>query len=400
MKRVIWLGLCLALGCGDSDEGGGLAGGVNSQSSSGSVFDESEVSEVRLTMSPADWQSIIDDTRGDEYRHASFAWKNVLFGDIAVRPAGHATRWPGNPKQGLKLKFNEFAPGQKFLGMSTLKLDGLIEGTMMRERIVYAVWRQMVPTAPRTANCRLYVNGEFRGLYLFEERVADDLLDHRYGAQDGNLYRLMVEIPEAFADRGPDWRNYVDRPFQRETNELDGDHSSLVQFIQTLNTNPAALGSVCDLDNLTTFLALEVALTSRDGLLRDDGPPQNHYVYANPRTGKFEFIPFDQDQTLTVNRAALSIYHNFFNTKIAAVVRQTPELDARFRTKLARIVETLTSPAVLFPRIDAVAAQIREHVYADPNKQPTNAQWDTYDDLLKEAVQQRYDRIRAELGIP
>lgn len=402
MKRLAWIGfcLCLALGCGDSDAGNGMPGGVNSEASSPSVFNEDEVSDVHLTMSPADWQSIIADDRGDEYRHAAFSWKTVTFPDIAVRPAGHATRWAGNPKQGLKLKFNEFVPGQKFLGMNTLKLDGLVEGTMMRERIAYGVWRALLPAAPRTAHCRLHVNGVFRGLYLFEERVTDDLLDHRYGKQDGNLYRLMVEFPEAFADRGADWRSYVDRPFQRETNEVDGDHSALPRFIQILNQNPSQAGTVCDLDNLTTFLALEVALVSRDGLLRDDGPPQNHYMYGNPRTGRFQFIPFDQDQTLTTDRATLSIYHNFANSRITALVRNTPELDAQFRSKLADIVQTLTSPAALHPRIDAIFEQIRPHAHADPNKERSNAEFDAYRDYLKNVVQLRYDHIRSELGLP
>jgi spore coat protein CotH len=400
IKRLAWLGLCLALGCGDSDEGNGLPGGVNSEVSSASVFNENEISDVHLTMSPADWQSIIADDRGDEYRRCSFAWKSVSFADVAIRPAGHATRWAGNPKQGVKLKFNEFVPGRKFLGMNTLKLDGLIEGTMMRERIAYGVWRAMVPTAPRVAHCRLHVNGVFRGLYLFEERVTDDLLDHRYGKQDGNLYRLMVEVPEAFADRGPNPDAYVDRPFQRESNETGGDHSSLVRFVQTLNQNPGAIGTVCDVDKLTTFLALEVALMSRDGLLRDDGPPQNHYAYANPFTGLFEFIPFDQDQTLTTDRATLSIYHNFANTRIAEVVRSTPALDAQFRSKLAQVVATLTSPAALNPRIDAIHAQIRPHAHEDPNKERSNAEFDSYREYLKRAVQMRYDHIRAELGNP
>lgn len=393
--------LVLAAGCGDGGEGGddpAVAGGSERQSDA--VFVESELNDFHLTMSAADWQSIIWDTMGDTYRHGTLQWKNVTITDIGVRPSGHATRWAGNPKQPLKLKFNEFVQGQKFMGLKTLKLDGLIEDTMMRERIAYGVYRALIPTAPRTAHCKLFVNGEYRGLYMAEERVSDDLLDHRYGNQDGNLYRLMVEIPEAFADRGTDPAAYMPRPFQPETNEVNGDHTPLPRFIQTLNYRPAELGTVCDPENLTTFLALEVALMSRDGLLRDDGPPQNHYVYFHPGSGRVEFIPWDLDQTLTLNRASLSMYHNFEKTRIASVVRATPELDAQFRQKLGQIITTLTHPDVLFPRIDAVYQHIRDAAHADTYKGRTNEDFDSYPDYLKAVIRSRYDSLRAQLGLP
>ena len=388
--------LVAVLGCGDDSSGGDAVAG----SVSGSLFNEDVVHEVRLSMDPADWESILADTRGDEYRRASFAWGGATLNDVGVRPSGNATRWPGNPKQPLKLKFDAFLPEQRFLGMKTLKLDGLIEQTMMRERIAYGVFRSRIPTAPRTAHARLSVNGDYRGLYMIEERVTDALLDDRYGKEDGNLYRIMVEIPEAFADRGPDPVPYMPRPFQPETNEATGDHSILPRLIDVLHRRPAELETVVDVENLTMFLALEAALVSRDGFLRDDGPPQNHYMYFRPATGRFEFIPWDLDQTLSVARSEYSYYHNFEKSRIVSVVREQPDLDAKFRQKLAEVVTTLTSPEALFPRIDAIYAQIRPHVLEDRYKGFSNEEFDTVPHYLKTAVQSRYDHLRAQLGLP
>lgn len=397
--------LVLLAGCGDGGDSGstGSPGPSASLVSSNALFDEGQVSDIHLTIAPADWASIIADDRGDAYRRCSVRWKDVSVNDVAVRPSGHATRFPGNQKMSLKLDFNEFVQGQKFVGLKSLKLDGVIEGTMMRERISYGVYRALVPGAPRAAHCRLHVNGEYRGVYLLEERVTDDLLEHRYGSDDGLLYRILVSVPEAFAWRGTNQKEYVgERPYDCEhpADEDNPDHAALVNFLDILNHRPAELGNVVDLENLIRCLALDVALVARDGLLRDDGPPQNYYTAWRPRTGRFEFMPWDVDQTLTTDRAGFSLYFNFEKTRIATVVRQTPELDARFRAMVAQIIATLTHPDVLGARIDEVWTQIQPHVYADPYKKSSNASMDQMPGYLKEVARLRYAALKAELGLP
>jgi hypothetical protein len=396
------LALLLLAGCGDSNEGSDSGPAGAPQVAGDALFNESEVSDVHLTMAPADWASIVADDQGDTYHRATISWKGVTVSDIAVRPSGHATRFPGNQKQSLKLDFNEFVPHQKFVGLKSLKLDGVIEGTMMRERIAYGVYRALVPAAPRAAHCRLHVNGEYRGVYMFEERVTGDLLEHRFGNDNGTLYRVIVSIPEAFAWRGPDPQAYIefDRPFDLEHPDTGADHSILPRFMDILNNRPAELETICDVENLIRSLALDVALTARDGLLRDDGPPQNYYTVWRPETGRFQFMPWDVDQTLTTERTNFSMYYNFEKTRIATVVRTTPALDARFRAMLAQILQTLTHPDIMNARIDEVWAQIRDSVHSDPYKKSPNNVMDTMPDYLKTSVRLRYDSLKAELGIP
>jgi spore coat protein CotH len=399
------LGCAGALGCGDSDEGADRVlssreGDVTKDLSIGNrVFDPSDLADYHLTIDPADWDSIIWDTRGDDYRHCTLRWHGVTLADVAVRPSGGgATRYPGNLKMGLKFDFNEFVPKQKLDGLKSLKLDGLVESTMMRERLSYDVYRAWIPTTPRSAHCRLFVNGEYWGLYRAEERVREDLLKHRYPGQEiGMLYRIWSGAPEAFTWRGDDPDLYTPRPWDFETHEEDPDHAPMIRFLDVLNHRPADLGTVHDLDNLVRMLALEAACISRDGLVRDAGRPQNHYEYHRPATGLFEFIPWDIDNTWSSQEATRSIYRNFDTTRIAAVVRDTPALDAAYRTRLRELVDTLTHPDVLAPQIDFIYAQIREAAHADPHKFATNAQFDTYPAFLKQVARDRRASILQQL---
>src|SRR6185369_7983340 len=104
----------LALGgvagaCGSSGTNGAVVTGGNGGTGGGGatsarpapaspIFDTSRVHEVVLTMSPDDWQSILDDSRGDEDRHATLTYDGVVIEDVGVRPSGETSRFPGNPK--------------------------------------------------------------------------------------------------------------------------------------------------------------------------------------------------------------------------------------------------------------------------------------------------------------
>ena len=81
---------------GDGSGGGGGPGGNLSQRPAPAfpIFDGTRLHEVALEMSADDWQSIINDTRGDEYRHATLTYDGVKLEDVGVRPSGESSRFP------------------------------------------------------------------------------------------------------------------------------------------------------------------------------------------------------------------------------------------------------------------------------------------------------------------
>ena len=73
------------------------------------IFDTGRMHKVALTMSPDDWQSILDDSRGDEERHATLTYDGVVIEDVGVHPSGETSRFAGNPKMSVRIKFDAFA---------------------------------------------------------------------------------------------------------------------------------------------------------------------------------------------------------------------------------------------------------------------------------------------------
>ena len=116
--------------------------------------------DLALTMSADDWQSIIDDSRGDEWRHASVTYDGVVVDDVGVRPAGESSRFAGNQKMSIRIKFDAFDGNGKFGGYGDVNVKGEYDdGSMMRERLAFFVFGALMP-APKAAHATLTVNGD------------------------------------------------------------------------------------------------------------------------------------------------------------------------------------------------------------------------------------------------
>ena len=158
------------------------------------IFDDTRMHDVSLTMSPDDWQSIINDTRGDEDRHATHRLRRRDVEEVGVRPSGETSRFPGNPKMSIRIGFDAFQKG-KFGGVNELKLKGQWDdSSMMRDGLAKFVYRSTVPTG-KEGYARLVVNGELRGLYAVLEMWNAESIKTHYTEPLGPLYRIRGGAP-------------------------------------------------------------------------------------------------------------------------------------------------------------------------------------------------------------
>src|SRR5262249_22124607 len=120
---IAGLGACG--GDGNGSGGGGRAGAGNlSQrpAAAAPLFGDGKVHDIALEMSADDWQSIIADSRGDEWRHAKVTYDGVVVDDVGVHPSGESSRFAGNAKMSFRIKFDAFTGRGKFGGYSTVNV--------------------------------------------------------------------------------------------------------------------------------------------------------------------------------------------------------------------------------------------------------------------------------------
>ena len=173
---------------------------------------------------------------------------------------------------------------------------------MMRSRLCWELFNDLEVPAPRSNHVEVYINGDYYGLYLNTEHIDEEFCELRFGSQGGNLYKCGFPADLAYLGDDPDdykvapWNS---RTYDLKTNTEWDDYSDLAEFIGFLNLSSDADLS-CELHqyfNVYSYLkvaAIDVLTGNWDGYIYNQN---NFYLYHNPLTDQFEYIPYDTDNT-------------------------------------------------------------------------------------------------------
>jgi spore coat protein CotH len=398
--------LSVFAGCGgggsarDQDAGAAVdpdAGGLMARPQPAfAVHDDTRVHQAELTMSADDWQSIIDDSRGDTLRHASLSYDGVVVDDVGVHPSGESSRIPGNQKQSIRVKFDAFGHG-KFAGLKEINIKGEYDDhSMMRERLAYFVFRAMLPT-PQAAHVRLVVNGQLRGLYTIREVWDADSIGPHFTQPLGPLYRVRGIVgTDPYAYLGTATSAYVPLPWEPHVDKPARADDVIPTMLDVVNNNAPMLDGVVDVEDLLGYLAASAVVMVTDGFVGDHGV-SDHFQYFDPQSGKFFILPWDPDNTFSSQNEApdRSITQSFDHTALSRLVSDNSDLRARYVAKIGAVMSTVSMTA-LQAEADAIYQQIQQTAYEDPFKIFSNSDFDWSEGYIKDFVAQRYASLQAQ----
>ncbi len=224
---------------------------------------------------------------------------------VGVRYSGDMTYFVSarGLKRPLALAFDKF-DNQQFHGLSSIQLHAMpLDPAKAREVLAYSVFRAVGVAAPRTAFAEVTLNvpgrhdKEYLGLYTVVENVDARFLADRFGSDKGllmNPFRVR-----GIDYLGDDWQRYkgVYQP-QREANKDEA--KRVIDFAKLVNQATddqfqKQIDSFLDVDAFLRFLAAN-ALTSNLESFFALG--HNYYLYLDPKTNKFHFIPGDLEFSL------------------------------------------------------------------------------------------------------
>ncbi len=316
------------------------------------------------------------------WTHADLEFGGVLFTNVAARLKGNGT-WLGSlsgNKRAFKVDLNKFAEGQKLGDLDELAFNNLIvDYSSMSDTLAYEFFRDAGVPAPRTAYAWLSVSAEGKwdrkplGLYVMVEPVDAEFVAEHFDSKKTPVFKPVTY--QLFEHLGDEWSAYA-AIYDLKTKATLAQQRRVVDFARLVSFADDAefaqrLGSFLDLDEFARFLAGEVLLSSYDGILSDG---QNFYVYLDPRSNKFGFIPWDLDLAwgnffllgTKTERERASIWHpwvgqNRFLERVMAV----EEFRKIYRAHLEDFSARLFVPGRLNQRIDELAAVIRSPVAAE-----------------------------------
>lgn len=275
------------------------------------VYRSNTVSEIRITIDPTvlAWIYNPNNVESDSLHPASVTFHNenldVSLDNVGFRLRGNTSR--DAAKKSFKLDFNEFIKGQDIAGIQKFNLKGeQNDPSLIRSKFAFELFEKIGVPASRVCYTTVYINDVYYGLYENIEHIDDCFLAYHIGDDSGNLWKCLWPADLNYLGPNPsDYHPWIDgeRPYELKTNEDVYDFSELAHLIDVINNTPTAqikdsLESVFYVTDFIKYLAVNIMTGSWDDYryLKN-----NYYLYHDPSTDKFHFIPYDYDNTFGID---------------------------------------------------------------------------------------------------
>lgn len=376
MKRALYLILVLF----------GAAGITRSQPSfpdNGQLYVDTEVPEVYIKIHPDSLAWIYANPNSDREFRAVFVFDNGAVRDtveqVGFRLRGNTSRT--SKKKSFKVSFNTFTPGGKYFGVEKMNLNGEHnDPSVMRSKIMWDILRKWDIPAPRANHVRVHINGNYYGLYINVEHVDEEFVLSRFGNKDGNLYKCLYPADLAYRSSDPDsyklW-NGSRWTYELKTNLEENNFSDLGELISILH-NTEDQNLVCELDrvfNIQDYLkimAVQIFCGDWDGYIYNKN---NLYLYHNTLTGRFEYIPYDVDNTFGIDWFGINwAERNLYSWQpggdqvrpLYDRIINNPVLRRQFSYYASQLIESTLNMDSLMAAVETRKAMIYPYIVNDP----------------------------------
>lgn len=323
----------------------------------------------------------------------------------------------GKKQRNWKVKFTKFAP---YRGRREWNFN---YEPNLRQKLAYDLMRFAGVKVPSARHVLLEVNGDPHGLYLeYEDPDNADWLGDSFGSSAGDLYKAAFDLPDHeqyFADLtylGDTDADYF-LHYQKKTNNdgaLETDYGSIREFTSALENTPDAdipswFLSAFDVERLIDYLVVQNFICNWDSYPQR---PKNYWLYLDPASNKWVFIPWDMDATFLTYTFGLnpmstdtSIFFQFDQyepydrnpgeSTERPLVRRTMHhaaLRDMYVTRYRELTETILAPSYLTNRVDRLTEVVADYANADDLSEVENA-----NAMIRDFVTARFASVSAQL---
>jgi len=205
-----------------------------------------------------------------------------------------------------------------------LLLTTFDDNSYVRQKLVYDQWAAMAAfwgedrLTPRTFFSVLYLDGAYAGLYVSLDRVDNEFIKHMGFDNDGGLYKAVNHDANFYLTDSGGWsKDTFHDGYEKKEGEPESDFSALDDLVSF--TGNAAAGELIDRlgdwvrpeEMLDWFLLVYYSLA-------EDSAGKNSYLYADPDSGVFLYVPWDFNHAWGQNwytlRTSASSLNSFTST--------------------------------------------------------------------------------------
>ncbi len=294
-----------------------------------------------ITISAGEMAALQKDDRSYARGHVTIGTN--LFRDVAFRVKGNGSRRPLHEKPSLVVKFDHYAPDQKFFGLTKIALNNSSQdGTYLADFIANAMFADADIPVSRVTHARLKLNGRDFGLYVLVEMHNKEFLKRWFRNGDGNLYEAYVA----------DIDTQMDQDSGDDRSQKDRKRLEAATKIADSAERWTKLHEVLDVDRYVSHLVCELFTTHTDGYAMNRN---NYRIYHHPDTDRFTFLGHGVDWAFANTGTKMEPPQNSLVTK---AVLTTPEGYRLFKERRLTLFTNVFQTDVMTNRVNMAVARL------------------------------------------
>jgi hypothetical protein len=380
-----------------------------------------EVQSVHLTVADKDLKRMLAALPELIEAPATFRWRDITVENASVRFKGHSSSDPRQThKRSFLVKFDKSDKDRRFFGLRQVSFDNGVQfGSLFSEPIITDILRDHGVPAHRCNYARLYLNKEYRGLYVNVERIDESFIANHLPDPKGALFKVDQGGPGCNLQfLGDDPALYL-KAFAAKTTSAKKEPARLVEFIKLINkAEPKdfarALDAKLEVDDFLRVTAVMLFSGAFDQLTGWN--PHNYFLYRDGNRDRWRYLPWDLDvgfcetafgkiRVLDDWNAAWPVPRTGAPNPLLERIVADPVLLERYRKEARKILDRSFEPGRLCKLIDAKYGLIRDDLKTDPFPHrratvPGDRDYGGIVDSMKAFVRKRYASAVAQLDKP
>jgi hypothetical protein len=277
MQRLLFFFLFLAACC-------------SAQTYAQNFYNRDTIQVIEIFFSFTNWDAQLDANEPSEtYIYAdSVRINGHSFDSCGVRYKGNSSYNTNNQKNPLRIELNTIKGNQDYFGVTDIKLSNCYKDpSMIREILSYQILENYMD-CPSSNFARLYINGQYRGVYTNNQSINDGFNQEHYFHSDDTYFKCN---PVGGAGPGggtsPDLKNLgTDSSSYFNGYELQSTFgwNRLVSLCNTLNNDFQNIENTLDIDRAIWMLAFNNVLVNLDSY---SGAFRQNYYLSWDKNGRF-----------------------------------------------------------------------------------------------------------------
>lgn len=345
-----------------------------------------QMKEYYLECNPADFAMIYLYFLEEIYVPVSITYNGVRIENAEMRIRGDGS--VVLPKKSLKVKLNE----GDFDGVDVFNFNADYEDkSYIQAYTTSRLMRESGVPCFQSEHVRLYLNGNYLGLYISVENMDEDFLTRNGFNPNGNLYKATLD--------GASMSRYDNVFYHWEQKTGTGNREDLQELIFQLDTISVEnyklfLQEKFDYNAIINILAMNLLCRNHSTYYH------NYYMFHDTNgSGKWHMFPWDLDKGFLYYESTISYYHTskFWapDNPIMELACLSPAVMADIEQRIDVLFETRVNDATISQWVDSLNLTLASSVADDTSDNLLNDNdWQTLLNVAKTAFNANYNQLK------